>query len=518
MNTLYQLHYQVKRIAFFFYTLGFCTALVACKPAPSSDAAPAAPNILFIFADDMTYSAIHALGNTEVQTPHLDKLVKKGTTFTHAYNMGAWSGAVCMASRAMIISGRSVWNAHQRDKEWGQAQHIEKTWGTLLGNQGYSTYMSGKWHVKIPADTVFDSVRHVRPGMPYSTWDHGKMVQVFKDIAGGDTPIQEVMPLGYHRPVNEMDTAWSPADPRHGGYWEGGRHWSEVLRDDALGFIEMSKSGKQPFFMYLAFNAPHDPRQSPQAYLDLYPLSDISLPESWLPEYPYKDSIGNGYDLRDEALAPFPRTPYAIKKNIQEYYALITHLDHQIGMIMDKLEESGKLENTYILFTADHGLAMGRHGLMGKQSLFDHSIRAPFIIMGPEIPQNKKVAADIYIQDAMATSLELAGVAKPDYVEFNSVLKLAKDEKAESPYEAIYGAYINYQRMIRKDGYKLLVFPKLNKVLLFDMENDPEEMNNLADDNQHKETVRTLFRELIVLQAAMNDPLDLKPLQQKLHL
>ena len=267
--------------------------------------------------------------------------------------------------------------------------------------------------------------------------------------------------------------------------------------------------------MYLAFNAPHDRREAPQDFLDKYPIENISVPKSYLPLYPFKDSIGNGADLRDEALAPFPRTEYAVKAHIREYYALITHLDQQIGEIVDGLKASGKMENTYIIFTADHGLAVGHHGLMGKQSQFDHSVRPPFMILGPNIPKGKKIDADIYVQDAMATSLALAGIEKPNYVFFNSVLDLVDGSRTESHYDGIYGAYTDLQRMIRKDGFKLIVYPKLDKVLLFDMENDPEEMNNLAERIENREKINILFKALLEKQVELKDHLDLNQLYQK---
>ncbi|MGB5554593.1 MAG: sulfatase/phosphatase domain-containing protein, partial [Flavobacteriaceae bacterium] len=132
------------------------------------------------------------------------------------------------------------------------------------------------------------------------------------------------------------------------------------------------------------------------------------------------------------------------------------------------------------------------------------------------IPKGNKVEADIYLQDAMATSLELAGVEKPNYVFFNSVLDLAKGTETESHYDAIYGAYVNLQRMIRKDGFKLIVYPKLDKVLLFDMENDPEEMNDLSDNEAYAEKVNQLFSALLEKQKALNDHLDLTNLSQKI--
>jgi len=473
------------------------------------------PNIVFIFADDLTYSAINALGNKEIQTPNIDRLVNTGTAFSHAYNMGAWNGAVCLASRAMMISGRSVWNANKFRQEWLLGRGMDQTWGKLMENAGYETYMTGKWHVDAKAEDVFQNVVHVRPGMPKDAWKNDEMIENFKSIAGTEITPERFMPVGYNRPISEADSSWSAADPKYGGYWEGGKHWSEVLKDDALGFVANTKKRDKPFFMYLAFNAPHDPRQAPQEYLEKYPLENISLPESFLPEYPFKDGIGNGPDLRDEALAPFPRTEYAIKKHIQEYYALITHLDDQIGAILDGLEESGQMQNTYIIFTADHGLAMGRHGLLGKQSQYDHSIRAPFVIMGPNVPKGKIIPADIYLQDAMATSLELAGIQKPAYIYFNSLMDLLEGKQAKSSYNGIYGAYVDLQRMIRKEGFKLIVYPGLDRVLLYDMENDPEEINDLSDEPSYQAKVDDLFQDLLDLQRQLNDTLDISHVRKR---
>lgn len=492
----------------------------ACKGQPGStrEAAMEAsqPNIVFIFADDQTYQTIHALGNETIQTPNLDRLVRDGATFTHAYNMGGWHGAVCVASRTMIISGTHVWRARQKEMRWQEkdSSAMRETWGRLMADRGYDTYMTGKWHVKVPAKEVFNDVKHERPGMPPDAWAKNakKVMEAINN--GGD--VDAAMPVGYNRPKNVDDNSWSPYDSAFGGYWTGGKHWSEVVKDDALEFIHTASNKEKPFFMYIAFNAPHDPRQAPQEYLDKYPLENIKVPENFLPEYPWKDSIGVGRSLRDEALAPFPRTEYAVKKHIQEYYALITHLDHQIGQILDALEASGKADNTYIFFTADHGLALGRHGLLGKQNLFDHSIRVPLMVAGPGIPKGKRFDQDVYLQDIMATSLELAGIDKPDYVDFQSFLDIAQGKRAESHYDAIYGCYMHYQRMIRKGGYKLIVYPTISKMLLFDLRNDPGEMKNLADDPAYRHIVKALFADLVKLQESMGDELDLGKVHQAL--
>ena len=484
--------------------------LVGCGRIKSQNTPKNKPNIVFIFTDDQTYSSVHALGNKEIQTPNMDALVKNGTTFTHAYNMGSWSGAVCVASRAMLISGRMVWRAQAISDQWDKKEGVQYTWGKLMEQQGYDTYMTGKWHVDAPVDQVFQHTKNVRGGMAADGWNHNKMVATFDSIQKNKGSFDNVpMPNGYNRPLSENDKSWLPFDTSKGGFWNGGTHWSVVLKDDAIGYINEAKSKENPFFMYLAFNAPHDPRQAPKEYQEKYPLNKITVPQSFLPEYPFRRDMGNNNNLRDEALAPFPRTEYAIKVHTQEYYASITYADEQIGLILDALKKSGKMDNTYIIFTADHGLAMGRHGLIGKQSLFDHSIRAPFVMVGPDIPKNKKVDADIYLQDAMATALDLAGAPKPKYIEFNSLMDQAKGKTTKSNYKAIYGAYLDLQRMIRKDGYKLLVYPKINKLLLFDLKKDPEEMHDIATLPANKEKVKSLFEDLLVLQKEMNDPLDI---------
>lgn len=490
-----------------------------CQPKVDGEETQNKPNILFLFADDHTYDAIHAFGNHIIHTPNLDRLAGAGVSFTHSYNMGSWTGAVCLSSRAMIMSGRSVWDAKVHSERWEQSDDIaaSQNWGQLMREQGYNTYMTGKWHIKHPADQVFDVVKHERPGMPKDHWDSKKIGEM-KKLLAEDKDIQSLMPVGYSRPVSSTDTSWSPTDTRHGGYWKGGKHWSEVVKEDALEFIADAAQKEDPFFMYVAFNAPHDPRQAPREFLDRYPLENIPLPSNWLPEYPYHNEIGCSRFLRDEMLAPFPRTPHATRTHLKEYYAIITHLDAQIGDILDALEASGKAGNTYIFFTADHGLSVGRHGLLGKQNLFDHSIRVPLIVTGPGIPVNQKRPVDIYLQDIMVTSLELAGVPKPGYLFFNSFLDVAKGKAAEGAYdeEGIYGTYIDFQRMIRKDDFKLIVYPKIKKVLLFDMKNDPGEMNDLASLPQYRERTKSMFASLLKLQAKMNDPLDLRSMYNEL--
>ncbi len=444
------------------------------------------PNILFIFADDQSYETIAALGNEEIHTPNLDRLANSGTAFTNAYNMGAWNGAVCVASRNMLNTGRFVWRAHAGEKALPEFAEKKMFWSQLLEKAGYTTYMTGKWHVKIDPAAIYNHAVHPRPGMPNQT------------------------EAGYNRPIEGELDVWSPYDQSFEGFWKGGKHWSEVLADDADAFFENAAQDNKPFFMYLAFNAPHDPRQAPKRFVDLYPAESIEIPSSYLTEYPYNDEIGCGPKLRDEKLAPFPRTEHSVRVNRQEYYAIISHMDEQIGRILDALEKSGKKDNTYIFFTADHGLACGNHGLIGKQNMYEHSVKPPLMVIGPDIPKGESRDAFVYLQDIMATTLDLADVAKPNYVEFNSLLPLVKDRSKKSAYDSVYGCYLkDKQRMVRVGDFKLIVYPQAARVRLYNLAEDPKELYDLAGNPQQWKRIRTLYSKLKALQVEMDDDLDL---------
>ena len=443
------------------------------------------PNILFIFADDQCFETLASSGHPVIKTPNLDRLTRQGTTFTHAFNMGSWSGAVCVASRCMLNTGRFIWRANAVYRETGKELEAGRFWSSYLRQAGYHTYMTGKWHVRADATKAFDTTAHIRGGMPNQ------------------------VPEGYNRPLSRDDKTWLPYDPKWGGFWKDGTHWSEVVADDAIGFLSHSKTEDDPFFMYIAFNAPHDPRQSPKEYVDMYPLKDVDLPRNFLEEYPFNEAAATGRKLRDEMLAPFPRTEYSVKVNRQEYYAIITHMDYQIGRILEHLKKTKQDRNTYIIFTADHGLAVGHHGLMGKQNMYDHSVRVPFIVVGPGVAKDASNDANIYLQDVMPTTLELAGVEKPEHVEFNSLLPLINGKQKESNYPSIYGAFLESQRSVRAFGYKMILYPSIGKVRLYDLREDPQELNDLAGENSTAEIQKKLFRELQKLQVEVGDELDL---------
>jgi arylsulfatase A-like enzyme len=440
------------------------------------------PNVLFLFSDDQSYEAIRALGHTDIDTPNLDRLVARGATFTHAYNMGAWHGAICVASRSMLMTGRTVWRAKANEKNLTPDIKAGRFWPQRMAAQGYETYFSGKWHIPVDVEKAFDHVTNKRPGMP-------------RDAKAG-----------YNRPLSGQPDPWNPSDPEFGGYWQGGRHWSEVLGDDGTAFLGQAAKSDKPFFMYLAFNAPHDPRQSPKEYVDRYPLDRIRIPENFLPEYPQKEAMGAGKDLRDEKLAPFPRDEHAVKVNRREYYAIITHMDAQVGRILDALEKSGKADNTWIFFTSDHGLACGHHGLMGKQNMYEHSLRVPFIVSGPGVKAGVEIDTPIHLQDAMATALDLAGADRED-IEFQSIRPLLAGENGGL--DAVYAAYMNQQRAVIHNGWKLILYPEAKVAKLYHLSEDPQEMIDLAADPALSARMKALFVKFRELQKRYDDKLDL---------
>lgn len=489
-----------------FVIVFFCVVLTNITHAQEQ------PNIVFIFADDLSYHDVGTYGNEEIRTPNIDALAVEGVQFNRAYNMGSWSPAVCMPSRAMLNTGKFVWNAKSTSEDDYKSEFSQQSfWSQRLKQAGYNTYFTGKWHVPgLDPDDLFDHVMHVRPGMPNQT------------------------EAGYNRPHKGEEDKWSPYNYKFEGFWKGGIHWSEVLRYDAINFIEHASHQEEPFFMYLAFNAPHDPRQAPKEFVESYDPEELNIPKNFLPEYPYKNPIGAGRVdrnrphppgtakeviesspyLRDEALAPFPRTEYAVSVHRQEYYAIISHLDAQVGLIIDELEANGKLDDTIIIFTADHGLAVGQHGLLGKQNMYEHSLRVPFIMTGPGIPRGEKNQTPIYLQDVTPTTIELAGGEVPESYQFTSLLPLIRGEETQL-HPAIYGAYLENQRAVVEWPYKLILYPGISKVRLFNVEKDPYEINDIAEEEEMKPVIKRLMERLTELQHKTGDELDLAEFFEK---
>lgn len=446
------------------------------------------PDILVLFADDMAPDTIAALGNPEIRTPNLDRLAARGTAFTRAYGMGGWNGAICVASRAMLLTGRTLWDCDD-GKAVAADIRAGRLWPQRMAAAGYRTYFTGKWHNDGKPSAAFDEVGTVRDaGMPKA----GEAAYGRSGAPG---------------------EAWSPFDTSRGGHWAGGKHWTEATSDEAVARLLRREPDDKPRFLLIAFNAPHDPRQSPREFVEQYPPGKVSVPANFLPAYPHAEAIGCGRTLRDERLAPFPRTEAAVRLHRGEYYAIIAHLDAQVGRILDALEKSGRADRTLVVFASDNGLAVGQHGLMGKQSLHEHSLGVPLILAGPGVPAGRRIDTPVQLFDLMPTALELAG-AKPGSG-FRSLLPLLSGD-ASGARDALIGSYMNLQRAVILRDWKLIAYPKAGVVRLYHLAEDPHEKRDLAADPRHADRRRELFRRLQALQRQHGDTLDLSGLAKSL--
>ena len=419
------------------------------------------PNVLFLFTDDQRNDTVRAHGNEHIQTPHTDRLVKNGTSFLNAYIMGATSPAVCAPSRAVLMSGRTLWNAESQGLWSSNLSGKFKSLPQVFREAGYTTFGTGKQH-----NGTGEFARSFNAGS--------------KIFFGGMTKSQYVLPLREYSPDGNYKQS-----SQHKG-----THSAEVYATAAVEFLEKQADSKDPFFAYVSFQTPHDPRQSPKPFMDMYKPEDIPLPVSFQPEHPFDNGM---LRIRDEGLERFPRKPGRIQKHIADYYAMVSHTDAQVGRILDALEKTGKMDNTIIVFSSDNGLAVGRHGLLGKQNVYEHSVRVPLIITGPGIPKNETRDHLTYVYDIYPTLCERAGLTTPETVQFKSLNPQIKSAKAEGREHLIF-AFMDWQRSVRDSRYKLIEYcvKDARTTQLFDLSKDPHEMVNLAGSPEHAATLEKL--------------------------
>ncbi len=446
------------------------------------------PDILLCFVDDQRFNTIHALNNPQIHTPNLDRLVHRGTCFTEAHHGGSTHAAVCMPSRAMLHTGKTLF----RLENSGATIPREHTLlGEHLQRHGYKTYGVGKWHNGTESfarsftggDEIFFG------GMA----DHWNVPLCHFDPAGRyDTTIRKVS-----NPFISKHEEIYPCDHIHPG-----RHSTDIFGDAAVSIVR-NHVGPEPMFLYLAFMAPHDPRVMPDEYRQRYNDQELPLPDNFMPRHPFDAGV---HDIRDEKLAGSPRTKEETREHLGDYYAMITHLDAQLGRVLDALEETGRLDNTIVIFSADHGIALGSHGLFGKQNLYDPSVRVPMIFAGPDIPASQQRHGFAMTCDIFPTICGLIGVDIPESVEGLDLTPAIRDEnQPERP--DVYLVYQSLMRGVRDHRYKLIEYHVHGKrhTQLFDMADDPNELKNLADAPGYGKTLTDLRRRLIELANAQGD-------------
>lgn len=453
------------------------TGLALPQPAGAS---PKPPNILFLFADDQRFSTIRALNNPEIQTPNLDKLAGAGTAFTNACIMGGTQGGVCVPSRAMLMTGRALFRVPRGMVPNPYSPELpDSAWTTFpetLRKAGYTTFGTGKWHNRPPS-----YARSFEDGANIFFGGMSNHLQV---------PVHDFDPTGRYS-----------GKPRIGEKFS-----SELFSDGAVKFLNQHR-GDKPFCLYVAYTAPHDPRMAPQAFRDRYSPGRIALPANFLPEHPWDNGNLRG---RDESLAPWPRTPEIVREHMAAYYAMITHLDEQIGRVLEALEKTGQAGNTIIVFAGDNGLALGQHGLFGKQSVYDHSVHVPLLMAGPGIARGARRDGLCYLLDLFPTLCDLAGVAVPASVDGKSLAPVLRDPKARTR-DSLFHAYVNFQRAVRTERWKLILYNVDGRrhTQLFDLGNDPLETRNLAGDARQGGRIRELTALLKDHMKTAGDPMNL---------
>lgn len=439
-------------------------ATAGCSSSPIAVAnpniIPDSPNVLFLFTDDQTFDALGCMGNEVVQTPNLDLLAKEGALFTQAHIRGGICGAVCMPSRAQMLTGRDL---YEIKGEGGYIPEEHITLPETFLQSGYETFGTGKWHSgkESFARSFFNGENIFFGGM-------------------GD---QFAMPLHSFDPRGKYSRSPDRRTKEHA---------TELFADSAINFIENYQS-ERPFFAYVSFTSPHDPRTAPKEYHDRYPVVDMPIPPDFMPNPPYDTGE---LEIRDELLDVFPRTEANFQKHLATYYAMITQIDDKIGQLINALKKSGVYENTIIVFSSDNGLSIGgRHGLMGKQHLYDESIRVPLILAGPGIPKGIKSENRCYLQDLFPTLCALIGIELPPSVTFGkSLLPIFSDPNYQLREEMVFG-YKTYMRAIKKDEWKLIAYNvnQIQSYQLFNLEDDPYEINDLANKEEFSEIQSNLI-------------------------
>lgn len=435
------------------------------------------PNILLVIADDHRADAVGAFGHPVVRTPTLDALARAGTSFRRATIMGGLMPAVCAPSRASVLTGRNVFRADARPA-LERGPHFEVgipadacTLPERFRAAGYETFFTGKWH-NDPAALLrsFESGRNIFHG---GMCDHTAV------------PVRDLEEIRRGRPA-ETGTGFS----------------TELFCGAAEAFLRSRGRGR-PFFACVALTSPHDPRTPPAEYRAWYDAATLPLPGNFAPAH----GFDNGeLTVRDELLVSRPLRPAVVRHHLADYYGMISHHDAWVGRVLAALADTGQAENTLVAYLSDHGLALGSHGLFGKQNLYEPSVRVPFLLRGPGVPAGRRCDALVYSLDLYATLCDLAGVEAPGGLESRSLRPLLAGETSAGR-DHLCSVYMDCQRMVTDGRWKLIVYRVngLERNQLFDLQQDPDECHDLAMNPVHRPRIAALRARLRAWQETNGD-------------
>jgi len=411
------------------------------------------PNILFLCSDQ--HSGQMLMGGPDrpvpVGTPNLERLASTGVLFRNAY----CGSPVCAPSRASMMTGRFASDV----AAYGNSTVFDgsvPTWGNYLRDAGYLCWATGKMDLTAEKDLGFKQVN-----TSHGHFRRPDITELFR------------RPMCYRIDEREL------VDGR-----VGDRGAPDRARIDAgMAFVaEQSAAPGKPWAAYVGVVSPHPRFEAPEKYWSLYPPEQVSLPN--LPPG-YLDRLHPVFQvLRDFSMISTPVAEERIRRARTAYYGMVTQLDEHLGSIIDELERKGALRNTVLVYTSDHGEMLGEHGLWLKRSLLEGAARVPLIMAGAGLPAGKVIDTPVSHVDLAATLLDLAGAERPAALRGTSLLSLiAGDAKAGPRY--VYSECHNEGNstgsfMIRKNEWKYIYFSFYGSNLLFNLRDDPGELNNLA--------------------------------------
>jgi arylsulfatase A-like enzyme len=456
-------------------------AAILASTAVQAQATMKQKNVLILYSDDHSYHALGAMGNKEVKTPNLDKLAASGMLFKQTHVMGGHQGAVCIPSRVMLLTGRLV---NRLPGDGGTIPDSIVGLPEVLRSRGYTTFHTGKWHS--------DKASHSRF---FSTGGDIFFGGMHFEKDGGQP----------HPTVYRFDSSGLyPASRKR----IADTFSSTLYANNAIRFLNSEAAQEKPFFCYVAFTSPHDPRTPPAAFAQRYNPAHITLPPNFTPQHPFDNGDMN---VRDEQLFPRPLTKPMMQQDIANYYAMISEMDHQVGRILEALERNGLRNNTLIVFAGDNGLAVGQHGLLGKQNLYEHSIRVPMIMAGPGITAGSSYGGFNYLSDIAPTVYDYLQMDQPPSVEGKSHIRVFRNPD-QPVRKSIYNVYGHWTRSVKSaDGYKLIRYnvDGLEHTQLFNLQKDPWEINDLTNHPDMQQRVADMNRLLKMEMSAAGDDLDL---------
>ncbi|MBM3884186.1 MAG: sulfatase, partial [Verrucomicrobia bacterium] len=382
-----------------------------------------------------------------LRAPNLDRLAAEGLVLDGAYHMGAFVGAVCTPSRHMIMSGRTVWHLPigPGTRRYSPPDLETHTLPAVFNRAGYAT------------------MRTCKLGNSYQAANRLFAVRRDADKRGG---------------TDETGSAW---------------HAEQVL--DYL-TERTTQRDRRPFLIYFGFSHPHDTRNGKPEFLARYGAvnhtnrhalppahpDQPALPPNYLPAHPFPHGHPG---LRDEVAVSgvwTNRDERTIRNELGREFACSENIDLQIGRVLSRLAAMGELERTYVFYTADHGIAIGRHGLQGKQNLYQHTWRVPFIAKGPGIRPGTRAEGNVYLLDVFATLCDLAGIPAPasnEGLSFRPVL----EGRTPTVREVLYGVYSGGTkpglRCVKHGDWKLIKYDVLDGATrvtqLFNLKENPHE-------------------------------------------